>query len=102
MRNILYSSEIVGTVTVDDAPAELHVVIDAKYDDGAMILVSTVDTFLCAPGSEKRVTTPGNLSLPGRQTIREHVDLTEALDAARQVFRAATRKAHEIVAPAFR
>ena len=101
MRNVLYSSEFVGTVHLAHTAADLRVVIDAKYEEAANTLVATVDTFLCAPGSEKRIGAPPSLNLPGRQTIREHVEFTEALDVAKQIFHAATRKAHEIVAPAF-
>ena len=102
MRNVLYSSEIVGTLHGGSGDADVRVIIDAKYEEPSSTLVATIETFLCSPGTEKRVTLSPAIILPKRQTIREHVDLTEALDVAKQIFSAATRKAHEIVSPAFR
>ena len=102
MRNILYRSDIMGRLRTKEGEAELHVVIDAKYDEQTSTMISTLDTFLCSPGTDRRLPACPEVLLPAAKTIKEHVSFSEALDVAKEIFAQATRKARDIVAPAFR
>ena len=102
MRNVLYSSEIIDTIKTKLGPAEVRVIMDAQYDEEKGMLHGKLESFLCSPGTEKRLPRIPEFPLPDPQVITERVGFSEAMDLAKEIFQRAVKKTREIAWPTFK
>jgi hypothetical protein len=99
MKQVLYTSEVLGNVETDHGAGEVCVTAEARYDEDAGRLEVELDAFLrttdlCA----KEARLPAGW-LPKAETVRESAGSDEAVDLARDIFHRWVRKVRE-AAPA--
>lgn len=97
MKRIISISRIVESREVAKGTREVIASAEAAFDEGKSDLVIDLDSKALvtdARGHETRVTEDW---LPRRETVHEHVDLSEAPDAAKEIFERWAGKVREAI-----
>jgi len=86
MKTILSTSEILGFVAHDESELEICATAEANFEEGRSQMEVELDSVLCPVNmrSPERPVCPG--WLPKKQTVREHVPRSEAVELARDIF----------------
>ena len=86
MKTILSTSEIIGFVAQDENELEICAIAQASFDEGKSQMVVKLDSFV-RPVDNHSPQKPGcPCWLPKKQTAREIVPRSEALELARDIF----------------
>ena len=97
IRTVISSSEIVGTIRCVEGKVEVCVTGEAAFDEAASQLVMELATFLRRVGLGVSSEPLSRDWLPEGQTVREHLELDEALPAAREIFKSWAAKVRRAI-----
>jgi hypothetical protein len=86
MKTILSMSEILGFVAHAESELEICATAEAHFDEARSQMEVELNSFLCPVNtrSAEQPVRPG--WLPKKQTAREHVPRSEAVQLAREIF----------------
>ena len=85
MKPIISSNEIIGSFNIDNDEFEVCATADAFYDDALHELTVRLDSYLL-PVSIHTTEEHRPDWLPKKQTVKESVSHSEAIDVARDIF----------------
>ena len=95
MKQVIDTSEVLGTLETPAGPRELCVSADAQFDEGAGRLVVKLEAFL---RNTDLVTKERHFTaswLPKPETVRESVGPDETVELAREIFHRWVRKVRD-------
>jgi hypothetical protein len=101
MKQVIDTSEVVGTVEMRDGECEVCASAVAQYDEDAGRLVTNLDSFLRTTDLRKKERRLPAEWLPRPQTVTEGVGPEETVDVAKEVFHRWVAKVREAT-PALR
>jgi hypothetical protein len=84
MKRVIDSTEVLGTVETATGVCSLCAAADAKFDDSAGKMVVALHAFLRPVEVSQKV--PSVDWLPADETVSMSVDMTDAWDAAKEIF----------------
>jgi hypothetical protein len=97
MRRVLSISEVVETLAAPGGAVEVLATGDAEYDEGTAQLVMRLDSVLRPVDANNNGHGLPEGLLPHSDKLLTHLDWTEALPAARDIFRDWARRVHQSV-----
>ena len=95
MKQIVDTSEILGTMELPEGIHEVCASARAAYDESAKWLVVNLDCFLRAADIRTKEKTLTVDWLPKPETLTESASLEEAVEAARDIFHRWVRKVRQ-------
>lgn len=99
MKQVIYTSEVLGNVETEQGVRELCATAGAHYEEGAGRLSVELDAFLRSTDLRAKEERFRADWLPKAETVRESAGPDEAVELARDIFHRWVRKVRE-AAPA--